>query len=101
MMALGCDVLPSVVNYYTALAIAPSDASAKELCNDNSRVVNAILGGLANRIFVKVMHCKSTKEIWDRFKVIYEGDAKVKQAKIQTYIGEFEVLKMKEKENIA
>jgi hypothetical protein len=40
---------------------APLDTTAKKLCNDNSRVVNAILGGLVNNLFVKVMHCKSKK----------------------------------------
>jgi hypothetical protein len=49
------------VNGYIVPPTAPLDASAKKLYNDNSRVVNAILGGLANPIFVKVMHCKSTK----------------------------------------
>jgi hypothetical protein len=47
------------------------------------------------------MHCKSTKEIWDKLKFIYEGDRKVKKAKLQTYITQFENLKMKEEENIA
>jgi hypothetical protein len=42
-----------------------------------------ILGGLANPIFVKVMHYKSSKEIWDKLKIIYEGNGKVKQAKLQ------------------
>jgi hypothetical protein len=32
---------------------------------------------------------------------MYEGDAKVKEAKLQTYKGQFEQLKMKENENIA
>jgi hypothetical protein len=81
LMALGCDVWLSLVNLYTATT-APSDVAAKKLCNDNSRVVNAILGGLANPIFVKVMHCKLAKEIWDKLKVIYEGDGKVKQEKL-------------------
>jgi hypothetical protein len=75
-MALGCDIFLSVVNGYIAPTIAPSVVDAKKLCNDSSRVVNAILGGLANPIFVKVMHFKSTKEIWDKLKVIYEGDGK-------------------------
>jgi hypothetical protein len=61
LTALGCDVWLSVVNVYTAPTTAPSDVAAKKLYNDNSRVLNAILGGLANLIFVKVMHCKSTK----------------------------------------
>jgi hypothetical protein len=63
LMDLGCDVCLSVVNGYTATTNAPSDTIAKKHCNDNSRVVNLIMGGLANPVFVKVMHCKSTKEI--------------------------------------
>jgi hypothetical protein len=62
-MALGCDVWQYMVNGYTTPTTPPSYVVAKKLCNDNSKVVNAILGGLANPIFVKVMHCKSTKEI--------------------------------------
>jgi hypothetical protein len=41
------------------------------------------------------------KEIWDKLRNIYEGDTKVKEAKLQTYRGQFEQLKMKEDENIA
>ena len=41
------------------------------------------------------------KEIWDKLKNIYEGDGKVKEAKLQNYRGQFENLKMKEEENIA
>jgi hypothetical protein len=91
----------SMVNGYTLPTTAPSYVIANKLCNDHSRVVNAIMGGLANPIFVKVIHCKSTKEIWDKLKVIYEGDGKVKQAKIQTYRGKFEILNMKEEKNVA
>jgi hypothetical protein len=37
----------------------------------------------------------------EKLKNIYEGDAKVKWAKLQTYRGKFEQLKMKEYEDIA
>ena len=47
------------------------------------------------------MHCETTKEIWDKLRNIYEGDDKIKGAKLQTYRVQFENLKMKEKENIA
>jgi hypothetical protein len=53
----------------------------------------AILGGLAGSKFVKVMHCASAKEIWDKLKNVYEGDTKVKSAKIQSYRSQFESLK--------
>jgi hypothetical protein len=46
------------------------------------------------------MHCKSAKEIWDKLEVVYEGDRKFKEVKLQTYRTQFENLKMKEEENI-
>jgi hypothetical protein len=52
-------------------------------------------------VFTKVPHCKSAKEIWDKLQNIYEGDTKFKVAKLQTYRGQFEQLKMKEDEDIA
>lgn len=63
--------------------------------------MNGILSGLVESVFVKVMRCESAEEIWDKLKNIYEGDEKVKEAKLQTYRGQFEYLKMKEEENIA
>ena len=47
------------------------------------------------------MHCKTVKEIWDKLQTIYEGDIKVKRAKLQTFKTQFESLKMKEEENIS
>ena len=51
--------------------------------------MNAILSGLVELVFVKVMHCETAKEIWDKLKNFYEGDDKVKGAKLQTYRGQF------------
>ncbi|KAH9328904.1 hypothetical protein KI387_001012, partial [Taxus chinensis] len=51
--------------------------------------------------FIKVMHCESTKEIWDKLKNIYEGDDKVKKTKLQTHRRQFKSLKMKDEEKIA
>ena len=62
--------------------------------------MNAILSGLTETVFVKVMHCETAKEIWDKHRNIYGGDDKIKGAKLQTYKGQFENLKMKEEENI-
>jgi hypothetical protein len=84
-LALGFDIWQYVVDGYTAPTTPPKDAAGKKTCNDNSRVVNGILAGLTNSICVKVIHCKSTKEIWDNLEAVYEGDDKVKEAKLQTY----------------
>ena len=63
--------------------------------------MNAILSGLTNIVFVKVMQCKTVKQAQEKFKNAYEGASKVKQSKLQTYKGQFEILKMKEEEKIA
>jgi hypothetical protein len=47
--------------------------------------MNAILNGLAEVEFVKVMHLQTAKEIWDKLINNYEGNEKVKDAKLQTY----------------
>jgi hypothetical protein len=72
-----------------------------KLGQNNSKATNSLLNGLGEMIFTKVSHCKSTKEIWDKLRNIYEGYSKVKVAKLQTYRGQFEQLMMKEDENIA
>jgi hypothetical protein len=71
-----------------------------KLGENNSKAINALLNGLSDMVFNKVAHCKSSKEIWDKLRNIYEGDSKVKATKLQTYRGQFEQLKMKEDEDI-
>jgi hypothetical protein len=72
-----------------------------KLGENNSTAKNPLLNGLSDTVITKVAHCKSSKDIWDNLRNIYEGDTKVKEAKLQTYRGQFEQLKMKEDENIA
>jgi hypothetical protein len=74
---------------------------AIKLGQNNSKATNALMNGLCESVYTKVIHCKSAKDIWDKLQNIYEGDSKVKAAKLQTYRGQFEQLKMKEDENIA
>jgi hypothetical protein len=78
----------------------PLDVAGKKICNDNSRAINAILGGLKNFLCVQFMNRKSSKEMWEKLEVVYEGDRKFREAKLQTYRTQFENLKMKEEENI-
>jgi hypothetical protein len=82
LLAIGFDILKYFVYGYTAPTTPSKDAAGKKICNDNSREVNGILAGLTNSICVKFMHCKSTKEIWDKLEVVYEGDDKVREAKL-------------------
>ena len=69
--------------------------------NTNSKDRNHILNVLDKSIFVKVMHCTSAKQIWDKLQTTYEGDKKVKPVKLQTYRGQIKHLRMKDEEDIA
>ena len=93
LQARGADVWKVVANKYDVPANPPIDAHGKKLYEDNSKEMNAILSDLTDIVFVKVIHCETTKEIWDKLKNIYEGDDKVKGVKLQTYRGQFENLK--------
>ena len=63
--------------------------------------MNAISNGLCEAEFIKVMHSKAAKEMWDTLENIHEGDKKVKTAKLQVYIAQFENIKMNDDEDIA
>lgn len=39
--------------------------------------------GFSKIVKTKVMGCNKTKEVWDKINVVYEGDQKVKQVKLQ------------------
>ena len=66
----------------------------------NSKSLNSILNCLTYSIFTKVMQCTYAKQDWDKLKIVYEGEVKVKESKLQTYKDQFEILKMKEEENV-
>ena len=58
-----------MLNEYSAPTNIPTDVAGKKLYESNSKAMYAILGGLSGSEFVKVMHCESTKELWDKLKV--------------------------------
>jgi hypothetical protein len=99
--AQGFEIWQSIVDGYTTPAVPPTNYKAVKLSQNNSKDKIELMNGLSETIFTKVPHCKSAKEIWDKLQNIYEGDSKFKAAKLQTYIDQFEQLKMKEDENIA
>jgi hypothetical protein len=101
LMSLGFDVWSVVENGYTTPTTPPRDIDGKRLSDNNSKAKNAILYGLEKSVFVKVTHCHSTKEIWDKLHKIYEGNDKVKKEKLQTHRGQFETLKMNKEESFA
>ena len=95
------EVWKSVVDRYKEPIVLPTNDNGRKLFLNNSKATNALLNGLCDSIYIKVMHWISVKEIWEKLQNIYEGDAKVKATKLQIYRGQFEQWKMKEDGNIA
>lgn len=85
LMVLGFDIWQLVVNGYVAPSTQRIDLVGKKASENNVKAMNAFLCCLFELEFVKVIHCDLTKEIWDNLKNIYEGDHKVKKAKLPTY----------------
>jgi hypothetical protein len=69
LMSLGYDVWSEIENGYTAPKI-PVDTNGKRFSNNNYRAKNVILYGLEKSVYTKVMHCASTKEMWDKLQKI-------------------------------
>ena len=100
LMSLGWKVWEAAENEYKIEDQLPIDSVELAQYEGNSKALNTILSGLTNSVFTKVMRCKNSKQAWDKLKIIYEGASKVKESKLQTYKGKFEILKMKDEENI-
>jgi hypothetical protein len=69
--------------YVNPVVLANKDDKIK--FNFNAKDMNVILSGLAKAEFVKVIHSKTSKDMWDKLNRSYEGNEKVKDAKLQTY----------------
>jgi hypothetical protein len=100
IMDLGADVWDVVETVYVKLVVLANKDDKIEF-SFNAKAMNSILSGLAEADFVKVMHCDSTKVMWDKLISSYEGDEKVKDTKLHTHRLKFEQLKMDEDETIS
>jgi hypothetical protein len=98
--ALGADVWDVLETGYIKPIVLASKDDKFEF-SFNAKVMNVILNGLAEDEFVKVMHLESAKAMWDKLISSYEGNEKVKDAKLQKYRLKFEQLKMNEDEIVS
>ena len=101
LQSLGADVWAIVEGGYQYPVAVPTDPTERKNYETNAKAVNALLGSLTEPKFVKVMQLNTAKEIWDKIILSYEGDAKVKSAKMQTLRIQYENLKMNNEESIA
>jgi hypothetical protein len=100
LMALGVDVWDVVETEYTKPIVLASKDDKLEF-SFSAKGMNAILNGLAEAEFVKVMRLQTAKEMWDKLISNYEGNEKLKDAKLQTFRLKFEQLKMNEDEIVS
>ena len=75
LMSLGVDVWEVVETGYTKPIVLASKDDKLEF-SFNAKAMNAILSGLSEAEFVKVMHFESAKEMWDKLISSYEGNEK-------------------------
>ena len=90
-MDLGADVWDVVDTGYIKPVVLASKDDTLEF-SFNAKGINAILNGLAEVEFVKVMHLQTAKEMWDKLINSYEGNEKMKDGNLQTYRVQFENL---------
>ena len=86
---------------YVVLTTPPTNANGKTVYVNNDKARNSILYGISQYKLVKFIHCKSVKDVWEKFNKIHEGYEKVKQAKLQTFVMRFESLRMNGEEIIS
>lgn len=66
----------------------------------NIRAKETLLSTLIDFEMTNVMYLQTTHKIWKKLETLYEGDSHVKNVKLQSLKGKYELLKMGEDENI-
>lgn len=85
---------------YTASTNGSQTLNEIKAHENNVKARVAIISFLSDSIFAKVMGLKSAKQIWEKLSIMYEGDLKMKQAKLTNINHKFENLRMSNDENI-
>ena len=101
LQSLGAEVWGIVEGGYKFPSATPTDPAEKKQYELNAKAVTVLLSSLTQSEFMKIMHFKSAKEIWDKIVTSYEGDDQVKRAKLQTLRIRYETLKMHNNESVA
>ena len=82
LMSLGWKVWEATEKEYKIGDQIPTYLKELGQYEGNAKSLNAILSGLTNSIFTKVMQCKTAKQVWDKLKFIYQGASKLKESKL-------------------
>ncbi|XP_070040878.1 uncharacterized protein [Nicotiana tomentosiformis] len=66
----------------------------------NAKAQNLLYNAISGEVYEKISSCDTTKEMWDKLKVTYEGTSKVKKTHINMFSHDYELFQMKEGESI-
>ncbi|KAI5335386.1 hypothetical protein L3X38_025519 [Prunus dulcis] len=67
----------------------------------NQKGLNSIFTAISAEKFEFICHCKTSKEAWDILEITHEGNATVRESKLQQLMTKFENMKMLETEKFA
>ncbi|XP_075080635.1 uncharacterized protein LOC142166115 [Nicotiana tabacum] len=71
-----------------------------EVVQVNNKARNLLHNAISGEEYEKISSCDTTKEIWDKLEVTYEGISKVKETHINMLVHDYELFSMKEGESI-
>ena len=66
----------------------------------NKKAITILLASMSREEDGKVQDYISAKEVWETFENCYEGNIQVRSKKVQLYVYEYELFKMKPQESI-
>ena len=100
LLSISIYVWASVENSFHVPTNLPTNANAKKDYEMDMKAKFANFNSLSKDDFSKVMHCKSSKEVWEKLRNTYHGNDRVKKEKTQNLKERFEDLKMRENEKV-
>ncbi|XP_009607199.1 uncharacterized protein [Nicotiana tomentosiformis] len=71
-----------------------------EVVQINAKARNLLYNAISGEEYEKISSCDTTKEMWDKLEVTYEGTNKVKKTHINILVHDYELFQMKEGESI-
>uniref|UniRef100_A0A1U7X9X9 Uncharacterized protein LOC104236639 n=2 Tax=Nicotiana sylvestris TaxID=4096 RepID=A0A1U7X9X9_NICSY len=71
-----------------------------EVVQVNNKARNLLYNAISSEKYEKISSCDTTKEMWDKLEVTYEGTSKVKETHINMLVHDYELFLMKEGESI-
>ncbi|XP_075103247.1 uncharacterized protein LOC142177969 [Nicotiana tabacum] len=71
-----------------------------EVVQVNNKARNLLHNAISGEEYEKISSYDTTKEMWDKFEVTYEGASKVKETHINMFVHDYELFSMKEGESI-